>query len=861
MASVSLPFMVHSHYLSCGATRSSRFCASVNNIGERLECSPKSMDIAEKHFMREVSQFGRRNSCQHYALNALPAADTFVFQNLVKVSSFLFRTENKGQLKVLVDKKNGKYIVHVEVISLQAFGIENELALIWGLYRSDSSCFMPLNLQRSDQNDKQNTVETPFKKNPSGKIVVELEFEPSLAPFYISFLLKCKLNLTSSSIEVRSPRKTNLVVPVGFSSGHTTPLGISVSADGSVNFSLFSQSAKSMVLCLFDDPRKRKPALEIDLDPYVNRTGDIWHTSIDGPLPFVRYGYRCKGDNQGKAEYVILDPYAKIVGEFIPAQQDSDLLPKSLGILRTGTAFDWSTDVLPCLPMEKLIVYRLNVMQFTKDKSSKLPPQILGTFAGVTKKLQHLKDLGINAVLLEPIFPFDEQKGPYFPWHFFSPTSLYESPHDKQSVSNSMKEMVKTFHANGMEVLLEVAFTRTAEDMSLSQIDNFSYYHNGGQDLNGKNALNCNYPVVQQLVLDSLRHWVVEFHIDGFCFSNAASLLQGFNKDVLLRPPLVEAIAFDPLLSQVKIIADSFDPYNLEPKDIKFPHWRRWAEINQKFCDDIRNFLRGKGLLSDLATRLCGSGDIFSDGRGPAFSFNFIARNFGLSLVDLVSYSNVAIASQLSWNCGEEGPTNKASVLQLRLKQIRNFLFILFISLGVPVLNMGDECGQSSDGSPYLEKPLNWDALKTPFGIQITEFISFLSSLRRRRSDILQRKNFMKVENIEWHGSNLSPPSWDEPSSKFLAMTLKAETEVSESGDTEGHLFIAFNAADHPESVVLPEPPAIGAADTAWFCLVDTALPLPGFFTAEGVPVEDDVAEYEMKPHSCALFEAKTATG
>jgi isoamylase len=235
----------------------------------------------------------------------------------------------------------------------------------------------------------------------------------------------------------------------------------------------------------------------------------------------------------------------------------------------------------------------------------------------------------------------------------------------------------------------------------------------------------------------------------------------------------------------------------------------------------VRNFWRGEGLLSDLATRLCGSGDIFSDGRGPAFSFNFIARNFGLTLVDLVSFSSDALASQLSWNCGEEGPTDNTTVLERRLKQIRNFLFVLYISLGVPILNMGDECGQSSGGSPaYTDrKPFDWNALKTGFGIQTSQFISFLSSFRMRRSDLLQKRNFLKEENIDWHGRDQSPPKWEDPSCRFLAMTLRADKVESplssESSHQRGDLFIAFNAADHSESVILPTPPE----GMSWRCI------------------------------------------
>ncbi|CAK9175845.1 unnamed protein product [Ilex paraguariensis] len=789
------------------------------------------------------------------------------------VLTYRFMTEIGGQVKVFVEKKNNKYVVYIEVSSLQLCAIEGDLVMIWGIFRSDSSCFMPVDIPNAGSNDKSSTTETPLVQKSLDGLAVELDFDASLAPFYVSFLLKSPVAGDSKSSEIKSHMKANFCVPVGFHSGHPAPLGLSFSADGSMNFALFSRSAKSVILCLYDDAMADKPALEIDLDPYVNRSGHIWHASMDSNMPFVSYGYRCKGAVQegrdkSNSQHVLLDPYAKTIEDFIPVQHGSGVHLRCLGKLCKEPAFDWTGDVRPCLSMEKLVIYRLSVRRFTEDKSSKLPDNIAGTFSGIAEKLQHFKDLGMNAILLEPIFPFDVQKGPYFPLHFFSPSNQYGPSDSPVSAINSMKEMVKRLHANGIEVFLEVVFTRTAEGAALVEIDDFSYYYGkAGKDLGTRNSLNCNYPIVHQMILDSLRHWVVEFHIDGFCFIDASSLLRGSHGEYLSRPLLVEAIAFDPILSKTKIIADSWDLHHMVPKEIRFPHWKRWAEINVKFCNDVRNFLRGEGLISNLATRLCGSGDIFLGGRGPAFSFNFIARNFGLPLVDLVSFSSSELTSQLSWNCGVEGPTNKTVVLERRLKQTRNFLFILFISLGVPILNMGDECGQSSGGSPAYDdrKAFNWTALETGFGIQTREFISFLTSLRIRRSDLLQKRNFLKEENIEWHGSHQSPPEWNDPSSKFLATTLKAVADDSETSSESSHvvftdLFVAFNAADHSQSINLPPPPA----EMAWLRLVDTALPYPGFFSADGDSILEQMAgllTYEMTSHSCVLFEARSQSG
>lgn len=871
MATFSPLVMAYSYCLNCVATESSKL-KHVNSVlyRNKIMNSFEKMGVERKLLYGNLKNTHPRNlSVEVNATSRVsvePDLKRFSRNTEVekpeKASTYLFRTEIGGLVNVFVRKNNVNCIVCVEVSYLELPTSDDRLVLSWGTYRSDSSSLLPIDFETSAP------VETPLNKNSFGRFAVEFEFEAKEIPCYLSFLLKSPAGNDSSGLEIRSHRKTNFCVPLGFSSGRPTPLGLSFSQDGSVNFSIFSRNAESVVLCLYDGTTADNPALELDLDPYVNRTGDVWHASFESSSNFVSYGYRMKETHsKGKKDEgasIVLDPYAKIVGK--STSSDHGTGPKYLGLVSKEPGFDWSGDVRPNIPTEKLMVYRLNVKRFTEHKSSQLSPDIAGTFSGLAEKLEHFRDLGVNAVLLEPIFPFDETKGPYFPCHFFSPTSLYGPSGGAISAISTIKEMVKKLHASGIEVLLEVVFTHTAESGALQGIDDSSYYLKGVADLKARNALNCNYPIVQRLILDSLQQWVTEFHVDGFCFINASGLLRGSRGEYLSRPPLVEAIAFDPLLSNTKIIADCWDPNNMVPKDTRFPHWKRWAEINTKFCNDVRNFMRGEALLSSLATRLCGSGDIFSKGRGPAFSFNFITRNSGLPLVDLVSFSNDELASELSWNCGEEGPTNKTLILERRLKQIRNFLFVLYVSLGVPVLNMGDECGQSTGGSPAYSdrKPLDWKVLKTSFSIQTTQFISFLSSLRRRQSDLLQNKHNLKEENIYWHGSDQSPPRWEDPTCKFLAMRLKVDEDEDEDDNVgsqttsgKGNLFIAFNAADLSESVILP-PTAEG---TAWHRLVDTALPFPGFFSTDGEPVpenEDGLLAYEMKSLSCTLFEARS---
>lgn len=439
----------------------------------------------------------------------------------------------------------------------------------------------------------------------------------------------------------------------------------------------------------------------------------------------------------------------------------------------------------------------------------------------------------------------------------------YSSEGCSVSAIKSMKDMVKALHRNGIEVLLEVVFTHTAEGeaecqmISIHGIDISSYYIADGIVGCKASVLNCNHPVTQKLILDSLRHWVLDFHVDGFCFINAPFLVRGTSCEYLSRPPLLEAIAFDPVLSKTKIIADPWSPLDISNVQFPFPHWKRWAEMNSRFSIDVRKFLKGESLISDLATCLCGSGDLFSS-RGPSFSFNYVSRNSGLTLVDLVSFSNDELASEYSWNCGEEGPSENNAVLQMRLRQIRNFLFILFVSLGIPVLNMGDECVHSAAGSTsYKDRgPLNWKGFKTTFVKEVTGFISFLSALRSGRGDIFQRREFLKLENIHWYGNDLSEPQWEDPTSNFLCMHINAEVDETAPDSVRGDLYICFNANKESVSATLPAT----AEGSVWLRLVDTSLAFPGFFASQSNPKVQQVlglSSYQVKAHSCVLFETK----
>ncbi|CAN6351122.1 unnamed protein product [Urochloa humidicola] len=762
---------------------------------------------------------------------------------------YRFRTDDDGVVDVAVSgKDNGGgggagYAVAVEV--LPARGREGGLVL-----RAEGSGGEVVPLAPA------------VASAGGGALAAELSYDGARAPFHVSFLLA-----DAAGAEVRTHRGTSFRVPVGVGRGRPAPLGLSLSEDGAANFAVYSKSAKGVVLCLFA-AGGGEPALEVELDPYVNRTGHVWHVLLESVEGYASYGFRTGLFALFGIDRPLLDPYAKVIGNFVPDETVNDeglAVPsvRCLASLEKAPGYNWGRDKHPSLPLEKLVVYRANVALFTKDKSSGLPDNVAGTFSGLAAKVEHLKRLGINAILLEPVFPFHQVKGPYFPYHFFSPMNLYSSERTSFSAIKSMKDMVKTMHRNGIEVLLEVVFTHTAEGgaecqmISIRGIDGSSYYIADGIVGCKASVLNCNHSVTQRLILDSLRHWVLDFHVDGFCFINAPFLVRGPGGEGLSRPPLLESIAFDPVLSKTKIIADPWSPLDISNVQFPFPHWKRWAEMNTRFAMDVRKFLKGEALIGDLATRLCGSGDIFSS-RGPAFSFNYVSRNSGLTLVDLVSFNSDELGSEFSWNCGEEGPSENNGVLQTRLRQIRNFLFILFVSLGIPVLNMGDECGHSAAGSTSYEDrgPLNWKSLKTIFVKEVMGFISFLSALRSRRADIFQRREFLKLENIHWYGSDLCEPRWEDPTSNFLCMHINPELDENVPDSVRGDLYICFNANEESVSATLP---AL-AEGSMWLRLVDTSLAFPGFFSSESNPKVHQVlgfSSYQIKAHSCVLFESK----
>ncbi|KAK9270864.1 hypothetical protein L1049_026450 [Liquidambar formosana] len=669
--------------------------------------------------------------------------------------------------------------------------------------------------------------------------------------------------------------------------GQAFPLGVSEVESG-INFAIFSQHATAVTLCLSLPTRENLDRLdggmmELELDPHINRTGNIWHICIeDLPRRNVLYGYRIDGPrdwHQGHrfdSSIVLIDPYAKLIEGRRYFGDPTNKMCKFLGTYDFDSLpFDWGDNYkLPNIPEQDLVIYEMNVRAFTADESSGLHPNIRGSYLGVIEKIPHLLELGINAVELLPVFEFDElefQRRPnprdhlintwgYSTINFFAPMSRYASAGGGPlNASREFKEMIKALHSAGIEVILDVVYNHTNEadddypyTTSFRGIDNKVYYmvdiNSNGQLLNFSgcgNTLNCNHPLVMELILDSLRHWVIEYHVDGFRFDLTSVLCRGTDGSPLNAPPLIRAIAKDAILSRCKIIAEPWDCGGLYLVG-RFPNWDRWAEWNGKYRDDVRRFIKGDcAMKGSFATRVAGSADLYNvNKRKPYHSVNFIIAHDGFTLIMTANGEggNDGSNDNFSWNCGFEGETADIKIKALRSRQMKNFHLALMISQGTPMMLMGDEYGHTrygnnnSYGHDTAINNFQWehlDARKHNHFRFFSEMIKF-----RRTNHLFGRKDFLNKNDVTWHEDN-----WDNNDSKFLAFTLH---------DNNGRdVYLAFNAHDFFVKVKIPSPPQ----KRRWFRVVDTNLESPDDFVPEGVPGIGST--YNIAPYSSLLLEAK----
>lgn len=675
-----------------------------------------------------------------------------------------------------------------------------------------------------------------------------------------------------------------LVSPSGLKIKRGKPLPFGPSwSQGELNLALYSAKATSVTLGLFS-PTTGELVLEIALDPEHHKTGEVWHLALEGLGEGYHYAYRVDGpfdpthgDRFDKTLW-LLDPYAPAIATGTAwGKVTQDAFRK--GILQSPESFDWGGDKAPGHEMSDLIIYEMHVRGFTNHSSSQVSSP--GTFLGMIEKIPYLKALGINAIELLPVHEFNEGEIPaseegkkfYNYWgystvNFFAVMERYA--HAEGLAAREFKEMVRKMHENGIEVILDVVFNHSAEGnengptLSYRGLANDVYYlltEGGGyQNFSGcGNTFNCNHPVVRQLIHDSLRYWVTEMHVDGFRFDLASILGRSTDGTPLSNPPLLERIALDPVLAKTKLIAEAWDAGGLYQVG-NFPSWGVWAEWNGKYRDAVRRFIKGTdGQVSEFATRLCGSQDLYGHERLPWHSINFITCHDGFTLRDLVSYNEKhnldngeknrdGTDQNESWNCGVEGPTPNLQINELRERQMRNFLMALLLSQGVPMLLMGDEYGHTKKGNNNTwcqDNELNWMLWnKAQRNIDLYRFTAELIALRHRHP-ILRHREFLTEKEVTWHGVIPFQPNWDKES-RFLAYCLH---DASEGKD----LYIAFNAHWKPAWVQLPPPPD----GKVWARLVDTSMPYPQEILAEEQAQILHKERYQMAKYSSILLKAR----
>ena len=632
-----------------------------------------------------------------------------------------------------------------------------------------------------------------------------------------------------------------LVTPRAVWRGRPYPLGATWDGAG-VNFALFSKHAERVELCLLD-PRGRR---EVERVVLRERTDFIWHCYLPEARPGLIYGYRVHGPHDPDRGHrfdhnkLLLDPYTRMIRRGRCQVVDP--------------AFTWSDDRPPRTPWQDTVIYELHVKGFTQ-RHPDVPEQLRGTYAGLCSApvLEYFKRLGVTAVELLPVHAIVDERRllhhglrNYWGYNtigFFSPEMRYSA----SGTLGEFKSMVKTLHASGMEVILDVVYNHTAEGdhtgptLSFRGIDNLIYYRldpaHPRRYLNFTgtgNSLNTSHRVVLALVMDSLRYWVQEMHVDGFRFDLAATLARNAQGAFERNGAFLSAVRQDPVLSQVKLIAEPWDLGEGGYQLGAFPSG--WAEWNDKYRDAVRSYWRGDdGTIGKLAARLSGSSDVFQpSGRGPAASINFVTSHDGFALEDLVSYERKrndanlegnrdGSNNNLSSNFGVEGPTNDEKVLALRTRQKRNFLATLLLSQGVPMLSAGDELGRTQRGNNNAychDSELSWLDWENTDEV-LLGFARRLIMLRKKHP-LFRRRTYPKPENTAWlspEGREMTDQDWNLPFARCLGCLMVGQRlyERDERGEPvmDDDLLVLMNAHHDALDFVLPEAP--------WLVLLDTA--------------------------------------
>lgn len=621
-------------------------------------------------------------------------------------------------------------------------------------------------------------------------------------------------------------------------------------------FTFWCRDAETVDLLLFDSNRDLRPEREVHLTPERHRFGDLWSVTVSGVKAGTCYAWRIHRENcKFPPDQLVLDPYAPAIagsptwGLSLIRQPGDPLhsgpaFPKAVVV---NSEFDWGKDRPPGIPWEDMIIYEAHVRGMTAHESSAVKHP--GTYAGFIEKIPHLKSLGVTTVELMPIFQFDEMEyyhaqdarsqlrnyWGYSTLGFFAPHSRFAAGGHRGQQVDEFKQLVKALHAEGMEVILDVVYNHTAEggpdgpDYSFRVIDEDVFYirddKHGYHNYSGcGNTFNCNHPVTRQFILDSLRHWVTEYHVDGFRFDLAPILARDTNGHLLARPPLIEAIDEDPVLRGVKMIAEAWDAAGAyQVGSFSSDHWPEW---NGKYRDEVRRFWSGEpGMLSAFATRLLGSEDLYAHQRmGPLKSVNFVCCHDGFPLVDLVSYHQKHNEANLeenrdgenhnySNNHGEEGPSKNQEIKARRLRMRKNFLATLLVSRGIPMFPMGDELGRTQQGNNNAycqDNELSW--VNWNLGREDGELLEFTRKLiaLRRELPALRCRFFASAGpeelargRVTWYGPEEKEPDWAHDQAIGLRISgLRRHTGLSKD---EEDVLVYFNASAEPVKFHIPD--------------------------------------------------------
>jgi len=660
--------------------------------------------------------------------------------------------------------------------------------------------------------------------------------------------------------------------------GQASPLGATAEPKG-VNFSLYSRAALRVELLFFEREEDAQPSRVISLDPFTNRTYHYWHIFVPGVQAGQLYGYRVHGPfNPSKGmrfdpSKILLDPYGR--GVAVPKnysreaarQKGENTATAMKSVIVDSRLYDWEGDTPLKRPSSQTIIYEMHVKGFTRHPSSSVSEGTRGTFRGLMEKIPYLQDLGISAVELLPVFQFDAQDCPpgrvnywgYAPVSFFAPHLAYSSRQDPLGPTEEFRDMVKALHRAGIEIILDVVFNHTAEGdhrgptLSFRGLDNNSYYvlesdRSRYANYSGTgNTLNANHPIVRRMVVDSLRYWVEEMHVDGFRFDLASILARDSTGHVMSNPPVLWDIESDPALAGTKIIAEAWDAAGLyQVGSFIGDSWKEW---NGQFRDDVRNFFRGEnGSLKRFADRMVGSHDIYRhEEREAEQSVNFVTCHDGFTLNDLVSYNqkhNEANGEDnrdggddnRSWNCGVEGPTNDPEIERLRNRQVKNFLTVTLLSLGLPMFPMGDEMRRTQHGNnnAYCQDTeanwLDWSLLKKHADLH--RFVKLLCARRLSREMTSERRRMSLTQVISqgikgWHGTKPNQPDWSDHSHSIaFSAELRRENLL---------VYFIFNAYWEPLDFELP--PVSNGGERPWCRWIDTSLSSP-----------QDIVEWQTAP-------------